>query len=68
MSQASSMTLKAYPFPENFMCILGLHETIYGVAAVDESSIWQGIIQRESFLEIRLVLKEEGCKSCTNLY
>ena len=38
MSQASAMTLKAYPFPENFMCIGGLYEAIFGVAAVHEET------------------------------
>ncbi len=38
MSEAMSMTLQAYPFPENFMAIMGLYETSFGVAAVHEET------------------------------
>ena len=59
MSQASAMTLKAYPFPENFMCIGGLYEAIFGVAAVhEETETWPDItLLKVSFPEIKLVLK-----------
>ena len=37
-SSAMSMTLKEYPFPENILCIIGLYETAYGVAAIHEET------------------------------
>ena len=38
MSEAMSMTLKAYPFPENLMAIIGLCETSFSVPTVHEET------------------------------